>query len=282
MTKVTFLISAFKARQYLDRCIRNLMQQTLQDFQIVIINPQSPHIEDDEISRKWVEKDKRVCYCPYHKYQTYGESWIYGWSKSEGQYIINCNCDDLRHPLFSQKIVDVMDKDPRIGFAYTGIEIVSEEGKILGYGIKPPFNEEDYKIWCLSGPSVAWQSKLLFDLPLKRLKRAAKLYNSAFDYYLFMSIMKLGYKGYSIPEVLVQYTQRKSSIENSSNSSTWQSLCIIGENYPEALERIAKNEGNELALHFKTWPMVPELESFNQALGGNKIWAGKKINVLEL
>lgn len=285
MPKISFLVSTYNSEKYIDRSIRNLMQQTEQDFEIIIVNPNSQE-KDGEIAQKWAEKDDRVkyIYVPYR--ENYGCSWIKAWKSSRAGYVANANTDDLRSPNFAESCIKVLNIDnsriPKIGFVYSGLTIINEDGNILGYSMKPEFDQETFERECWSGPSVCWRRDLIDELDIDKLEHRARIFRSAFDYYLFQSILKAGYTGYRIPALLVQYTQRSSSIENSSNSSTWQSLCIIGENYPEALDRISKNEGNELALHFKSWPLVPELESFNEALRGNKVWNGKKINMLEM
>lgn len=287
--KISFLISSYNAANFLDRCIRDLMCQTEQDFEAIVVDPMSP-TKDIEIAERWAEKDSRIRPIKVNQYQRYGESWMTAWENAQSPYVANCNTDDLRYPHYAEEVIKCLDNNPKVGFCYGGLVITDENGTVLGTNVKLPYNREVFERECHGGPAVGFRRDLYCGIAetglaksMRDIYQKAKLYFSAFDYYLWCNFISRGYEGYSIPKILSIYTQRKNSIENSSgHMSTWQSLCIIGEFFPDALDRISDREGNDLARHFKTFPMVPESDSFGEALRGNKIWDGNKVNVLEL
>jgi glycosyltransferase involved in cell wall biosynthesis len=286
MPKISFLVSTYNSEKYLDRCIRNLMQQTEQDFEIIIVNPNSQQ-KDGEIAEKWAEKDNRIkyIYVPYR--ENYGNSWIRAWKASSADYVANANTDDLRSCDFAKIMIErtnnAVFQYKKIGFTYSGLWVIDENDNIIGGGQRPPFDREVFEREDHAGPSFLWLNKIINEIDLKEAEYFANLYHSAWDYWLILKIISLGYDGLAIPEQLVYYRQRKDSIENSSGSkSTYQSLASISQFFPDALMRIAKRENNNYALDFKDWPYIPPQNEWVDAFSKKVEWNGEKINILEL
>lgn len=277
--KISFLISAYNDGLYLDRRIRNILHQTNPDFEIIIIDPKS---EDDtkKIASSWCENDPRIRYYYQSEKENYGISWLKAWEYAEAEYVCNANCDDLYDPLFSELMLQYFDSaDNKIGFAYPGIVITDERRQIIGQGSKPPFDREVFKKECYGGPSVMWRNKLIKEIDYDVAVHRAQVYHTAFDYWLWLKFMSLGYDGLSVPYLLLCYTQRKQSIENSSGRrSTWQSLSSIGEFFPDTLREI----GNDHALNFLEWPWVPPEVEWCEATKDGSHWTGEKVNILEI
>jgi len=262
MPKISYLISTYNAASYLDRCIRDLMLQDDQDFQIIIVNPNSPD-SDDRIAKQWVKRDDRILYCFLEERETYGRSWLRAWSMASTSYVANTNTDDKRSSRFGWRLADLLDKNPNAAFAYSGLIVVDEHDIITGGGCRPPFDREVMKREFHCGPSFMWRTDLLKEISWGEMWHRAGIYNTAFDYYLVLKFMSLGYDGVSIPDPLVYYTQRSDSIEHqAAGLSTFQSLCCIAEFFPEVLQDISKRENNNLALQFESFPMVPEPKTF--------------------
>jgi glycosyltransferase involved in cell wall biosynthesis len=228
MPKLSYLVSTYDAGHYLDRHIADLLEkQTDQDFEIVVMNPDSPGT-DDMIGRKWADIDSRVKYLYWPKREWYGTSWLRAWQCATGDFVINSNTDDYHAPTTTAAFhknmtyaTSGMHAGRKIGFCYAGIQVIDENGKMLGGGIKPPFDFELMSRECWAGPQVCWRNDAAFkktldwDLMFKRSEQ----YRSAFDYWLWLYFMSLGYHGYVIPQVLTIYTQRPGSIENSNKSA---------------------------------------------------------------
>lgn len=281
MSKISYLISTYNSAAYLDRCIRDLMQQEEQDFEIIIINPNSPD-RDDQIARQWTKRDNRILYHYVDNREPYGRSWLRAWRMAHSPYVANANTDDRRHPTFGGRLMNALDNNPKAAFAYPGLVVVNESDQIVGGGLRPPFDEKIMKREFHCGPSFMWKNDLLKEMDWNEAWNRAGIYYTAFDYYLVLKFMSLGYKGIAVPDPLVYYTQRKDSIEHrAAGLSTFQSLCCIAEFFPEVLQDISKREKNNLALQFETFPIVPDSNSFCEALKRRQNWYGDKINLLE-
>ena len=65
MVKISYLVSTYDSGHFLDGHIANLLeQQTDPDFEIVVVNPDSPGT-DGFIAQKWAAIDSRVNYLYY-------------------------------------------------------------------------------------------------------------------------------------------------------------------------------------------------------------------------
>jgi glycosyltransferase involved in cell wall biosynthesis len=278
MSKVSYLISTYNSAAYLDKCIRDLVLQDDQDFDIIIINPNSPD-SDDRIAKQWVKRDDRILYYFLEERETYGRSWMRAWSIASTPYVANVNTDDRRHHAFGWRLMDALDKNPNAAFAYSGLIVVDEHDTITGGGYRPPFKAEVFERECHAGSSVMWRTDLLKKISWDEMWHRAGLYNTAFDYWLWLKFMSMGYEGIAVPEPLVYYMQRQDSIEHAAGRrSTWQSLAAIAEFFPDALRRIGGH-----ALDFKDWPVVPEQDVWCEVTKDGSPWTGKQsVNILEL
>ena len=278
MPKVSYLISTYNSASYLDRCIRDLMLQDDQDFDIIIINPNS-HDNENRIATQWVKRDDRILYCFLEERETYGRSWMRAWSIASTPYVANANTDDRRHHAFGWRLMDALDKNPNAAFAYPGLVVVDKNDKITGGGCRPPFKAEVFERECHAGSSVMWRTNLLKEISWDEAWHRAGIYNTAFDYWLWLKFMSLGYSGVSVPNPLVYYMQRQDSIEHQAGRrSTWQSLAAIAEFFPDALRRIGGH-----ALDFKDWPVVPEQDVWCENTKDGSPWTGtQSVNILEL
>lgn len=237
--KVSYLVSTYDSGHYLDRHIANLLEhQTDADFEIVVVNPNSPGT-DALIAEKWAAVDDRVKYIFYPERETYGASWLRAWRAAEGEFVMNSNTDDFHEAETTSTVYKHMkiatgplQVGSKIGFSYGGMTVVDEQGKILGRGLKPKFDFEVMSYECWAGPQVVWRndSEFVSDLDWDLMQERAVSYRSAFDYWLWLYFMSKGYHGYSIDRLLTVYTQRADSIENSNkNANNWETYAAISE-----------------------------------------------------
>lgn len=56
---VSIIVPVYKVEDYLERCIRSIVNQTYKEIEIIIINDGSPD-KCPEICDKWAEEDKRI------------------------------------------------------------------------------------------------------------------------------------------------------------------------------------------------------------------------------
>lgn len=274
--KISFLVSAYKAEKFIDRRLRNLLvHQTEKDIEVIVVDSASPENEK-EVVEKWQSAfPEKVTYIRQPERTPYGVSWLEAYKVAKGEFCANANCDDLIYPDFTTRVYETFKTlDDRVAFLYTGLDTVSEDGRILGRGIKPQFNWEVFTRECWAGPCVTFRNddKFKSKLYFEWMQSRAKFLTSAFDYWWWLYFMHLGYKGYSLPEVLIQYTARNDSIENSNKAlNTFESLVSIAEFFPHHFFGHLK-EFKE----FRKFPYIPEKTSWVEARRRGKTWQEKK------
>jgi len=275
MIKLSYLVSTYDSGHYLDRHIANLLdRQTDPSFEIVIVNPNSPGT-DDFIARKWAAIDSRINYVYWPTREWYGESWLRAWRCAKGEFVINSNSDDFHEPdttkfVYSQMKAAINLSTKKIGFGYGGLTIVSDSGQLLGRSLKPSFDFELMSRECWAGPQVIWRNDKQFtsSLDWKLMEERAASYRSAFDYWLWLYFMSLGYHGYVINELLTIYTQRADSIENSNKSANnWETYAAISEFFGHNFDGHLKH-----AKEFRDFANLPPKNEWVATMQAGKKW----------
>ena len=243
--KLSYLVATFNSPQWLDLHLENLIVgQKDPDFEVVVIHHGSPSYDLD-IGRKWERTDQRVRNVIDADFGCYGPAWVYGWKNASGEFVVNSNTDDFHHPDFTHEFYSHMKaQNDRVGFGYAGLCVINEERKIIGGGQKPPFDFDLMSRECWAGPQVCWRNdaKFLSSLDMNLILQRSKEYTSAFDYWLWLYFMSLGYTGTVIPKVLTYYTQRSNSVENQNKwLNNYETYSSISEFFPHNFNHYLKH-----------------------------------------
>jgi len=277
MIKLSYLVSTYNSGHFLDRHIADLLEnQTDPNFEIVVVNPDSPDT-DGFIAQKWADADSRVKYIFHPEREWYGESWLRAWRHAEGEFVINSNTDDFHDPRTTELVhkhlkyaTSRINLNNKVGFCYGGITILNEDLSVQGRGIKPPFDFELMTRECWAGPQVAWRNDKEFieKLDWKLMDERAASYRSAFDYWLWLYFMSLGYGGHVIQDFITIYTQRADSIENSNKwANNWETYAAISEFF-------GHNMDGELshAVEFRDFSALPPKDEWVECMQEGKTW----------
>lgn len=273
--KISYLVSTYDAGHFLDRHLYDLTErQTDPNFEIVIVNPASPGT-DDAIAKKWAAQDDRIKYIYYEQREWYGASWLRAWKAASAPLVCNSNTDDLHYPRFTEVMTSSFERANaallgKLGFAYSGIHVVDEAGKMVAAGIKPPFDREVMSRECWAGPQVVWRNDPEFfnSLNWELMEARAAEYRSAFDYWLWLYFMCLGYDGLSVQDILTVYVQRPGSIENSNKwANNYETYSAISEFYPHNFLNHLKH-----AKEFIDFDNRPNREEWIACMQAGKKW----------
>lgn len=92
MLKVSVIIPVYNVEEYLPKCLDSVLNQTLEDIEIIVVNDGSPD-NSEKIIKEYKKKDKRIVY--YKKENGgLGSARNYGLSKANGEYIYYLDSDD--------------------------------------------------------------------------------------------------------------------------------------------------------------------------------------------
>ena len=107
MVKVSIIVPIYNTSKYLKKCIDSLLNQTLKDIEIILINDGSTDNSEDIVK---LYKDKRIVY-KSKKNEGIGKTRNLGITLAKGKYISFIDSDDYVTPDFCEKMYNKAIKD---------------------------------------------------------------------------------------------------------------------------------------------------------------------------
>lgn len=199
---ISVVMSVYNASFFLDEVITSVLNQTLSNFEFIIIDDGS--IDDtSEIVKRY--KDPRIVY--YKRAHDYISSLNFGMRIAKGKYIVRMDADDKMTLNRLQTQFDYMESHPDIAVCGSWIESFGLQHKIYYYSEK----HEELVTTMLMGTPLCHPSVIIRTNFIKEffIDKNIVIYNSAYpyaeDYKLWVDIVMFGGKIANIQEVLLQY-----------------------------------------------------------------------------
>lgn len=126
MSKVTIIIPAYNCEEWIGRCLDSILNQTYQDFDILVINDGSSDGTDD-VSRKYAaDYPKKIKYVK-QKNMGVAKTRNKAINMAEGKYVTFVDCDDFVDSDYIERLL------PRDGedIVMSGYKRPNTEGKII-------------------------------------------------------------------------------------------------------------------------------------------------------
>jgi len=89
---ISVIVPVYKVEKYLEECIKSLVNQTYQNFEIILVDDGSPD-RCPKICDLWMEKDSRIKVI-HNRNQGVSNARNMGLDMAEGEYIAFCDADD--------------------------------------------------------------------------------------------------------------------------------------------------------------------------------------------
>ena len=106
--KVSIVVAVYNSAQFLDQCIESLVNQTLKEIEIIIVNDASPD-NSQEIIDKWKQKDDRIISIINPQNMLCGYTTNIGIKHARGKYLGFLAGDDFDDPNLYQTLIDNSD-----------------------------------------------------------------------------------------------------------------------------------------------------------------------------
>lgn len=107
--KISIIVPCYNQAQYLDACLKSVLDQTYTNWECLIINDGSTD-STDKIAQIWIEKDKRFFYF-YKENGGLSSARNFGLEKMTGDFIQFLDSDDyLNHEKFQLSIEAILQK----------------------------------------------------------------------------------------------------------------------------------------------------------------------------
>jgi glycosyltransferase involved in cell wall biosynthesis len=138
---VSFVIPCYRLAHLLPECINSILSQSFSDFEVLIMDDCSPD-NTEEVANSF--QDSRIKHIRNSVNLGSLRNYNKGITLSQGKYIWLISADDyLRQPYILQRYVELLDKNPQIGYTFcSGIGVRNQqETEILDYSTYSDRNE---------------------------------------------------------------------------------------------------------------------------------------------
>lgn len=211
MVKVSIIVPVYNVYPYLDKCLDSLVNQTLGDIEIIVVNDGTKD-QSQEIIDRYAKKDKRIVALK-KKNGGLSDARNYGLKYAKGEYISFIDSDDYVDVTMIEKMYqkaksenfDLVECD--CYWEYPD-KLVLDQSRILDnyfVDIRVMAWNKLYKRRLLEKTGILFPKGLQYE-------------DISFCYQLLPYVKKIGY----VDEALYYYIQRDTSIANTANSKVRQ------------------------------------------------------------
>ena len=199
---ISVIMPVYNAEKYLKKSIDCILNQTLKDFEFIIINDGSTDKSEQIIK---LYKDKRIVYLKNHKNLNLVKTLNKALKIAKGKYIARMDADDLSLPERLEKEAAFLDQNPDYGVVGCYFAVINDEEIPFEIGGVKLREDNDLKI-ALSVSSVFANGETMIRNDLIK-KHKLKYHGSEIpceDYRFWVDISKLT-KFKVLPELLSIY-----------------------------------------------------------------------------
>jgi teichuronic acid biosynthesis glycosyltransferase TuaG len=210
MSLVSIILPYFKKEKYIKETIDSLLNQTYQNFEIIIVDDEISH-DSERILTKIKELDNRIFILRNLKNLGAGYSRNKAIEFSKGDFLAFCDCDDLWDQNKLKKQLQFM-KKLNISACHTSYNIINYHGKIIGkMKVKSQLNYNNLLNSCDIGLStVIIRKKLIINSKIFFPNIKTKE-----DYILWLKLAKKGVIFFGFNEKLTNWRKLKNSLSDS-------------------------------------------------------------------
>ncbi len=128
---VSVIIPCYNLAQYLPEAVESVVKQTFTDWECIIVNDGSTD-DTSEVARKIISKysDRRIILLEKENGGP-ADARNFGIMNSQGVYILPLDADDVIHPSFLEKALNVLLKNPNIHIIYTDLQEFGERNNYV-------------------------------------------------------------------------------------------------------------------------------------------------------
>lgn len=117
MAKVDIVIPCYNYGRFLDTCVRSVLQQSVSDVRILIIDDASTD-DSAATAEKVARENPRVSVVAHPKNKGHIDTYNEGIEWASSEYFLLLSADDMLVPGALQRATEIMDANPDIAFTY--------------------------------------------------------------------------------------------------------------------------------------------------------------------
>ncbi|MDR1327193.1 MAG: glycosyltransferase [Heliobacteriaceae bacterium] len=194
--KISVIMSAYNAEQYISEAIESILNQTFSDFEFIIINDGST---DNTAGVIKSFKDERIVFVDSLKNIGMISALNKALDSARGEYIARMDADDISLPERFARQLEFMDTNPDVGVLGAQMQTFGLKNWISNYPEQVSYFDLVCSC-CMSHPTAMFRSSVFNKYNL----RYAHGYEAAEDYEFWSRIIR-DTKICNLPEVLLKY-----------------------------------------------------------------------------
>lgn len=198
---VSVIIPVYNAGEYLRPAIESILQQTLQDFELIIIDDCS---RDDSLAvARSYESDPRVTVLANetNRGRSYADNRAA--EHARGRYIAKMDADDLARPERLQRQIDFLEQKPAVGLTSSFMRCFGESSILYTYPVTPD-EVRSFMLFNMpvANPTVCFRRELITEHGLRYDDTILDTYGEDYE---FIARAALLVDIENQPEVLLDY-----------------------------------------------------------------------------
>lgn len=214
--KYSIIIPVYNVEEYLDRCLKSILNQTYSNYEVIIVNDGSPD-NSDNIIKSYEKEDKR--FKGYKKVNGgLSDARNYGLKYATGDYLIFIDADDYIENNYLEKVNDVLERNKDIDVLKFKIKLVDEGENLIrmenGLNKEGVTSFEELVKLEFLEPAWSYVYKLSFWKENNFTYLKGMIHE---DFGLTPEILMKANKIYYLNSYLYNYVQRNGSIMSSNN-----------------------------------------------------------------
>lgn len=127
--KVSIIIPCYGVEKYLDRCLESVVNQTLQEIEIILVDDKSPD-KVPIMCEEWAKKDPRISVVHKEKNEGLGFARNTGMKKVSGEYVAFLDSDDFIDKQMYQKLYETAKRYADLQAVFCSVNRVDALGNI--------------------------------------------------------------------------------------------------------------------------------------------------------
>lgn len=211
--KISIIIPVYKVEQYIEKCIKGILQQSFTNFEVILIDDGSPD-DSIQIAKILVADNPRFIFLEKEN-GGQGSARNMGIDNARGEYLAFIDSDDYIEPLYLEQMYQkIIDEDADICTCDVNIVINSTVTKVIQNDVQKYLDLNDFLL-C---------NNTVTSFPCDKLFKASMFIGMRFDSTIrtyedshFVFRLIYGKKITSVNVPLYNYVQREGSTTNSMN-----------------------------------------------------------------
>lgn len=185
---ISVIMSAYNSGKYISEAIESILNQTLKDFEFIIINDASTD-KTSEIIKRYARKDKRIIVIGSNKNIGLTKSLNIGLRKAKGKYIARMDADDISLLERLQVQYNLLEENKEIFLCGSSSLIIDNHGKVITK-FQPKFTEPDKIKNALKNTNCITHPTIMFRNEKNKFYRDKFRYAQDYDFYLCLLTSK--------------------------------------------------------------------------------------------